>query len=142
MTSSNSRLSYEDCFAIMDRALSSSAGLRLRFKEHGDAIHLRLRCHCARSIDRADNKQTYAAPNPETGDAGHPMWGRSVYDDLVIKVRLRQGVTFADILIRSKSEYEIEELGGTEVEDKPEGEPEPMDANVQEDGHVNFQRRV
>lgn len=142
MTTSNSRLAYLDCFDILDRAVASPNGLRLKFKEHGDAIHFRLRCHCARSIDRNDNRKTYPGPDTTTGDAGHPMWGRSVYDDIVIKVRLRQGVTFADILLRSKSEYEIEELGGIEAEDEPEPEPEPIDANMQEDGHVNFQRRV
>lgn len=142
MTTSNSRLSYEDCFSILDKAVASPNGLRIKFKEHGDALHFRLRCHCARAIDRHDNKQTYPGPNLESGDAGHPMWGRSVYDDIVIKVRLRQGVTFADILLRSKSEYEIEELGGAETNDEPEGEPEPIDANVQEDGHVDFQRRM
>lgn len=142
MTTSNSRLSYEDCFLILDKALASPNGLRLKFKEHGDAIHFRLRCHCARSIDRYDNKQTYPGPNLETGDAGHPMHGRSVYDDIVIKVRLRQGVTYADILLRSKSEYEIEELGGAETEEEVEAEPEPIEATVQADGHVNFQRRV
>lgn len=142
MTTSNSRLSYEDCFKILDQAVESPNGLRLKFKEHGDAIHFRLRCHCARMIDRHDNKQTYPAPDPVTGDAGHPMWGRSVYDDIVIKVRLRGKVTYADILLRSKSEYEIEELSDMETEEVVKAEPEPIDANVQEDGHVNFQRRV
>ena len=77
---SNSRLSYGDCFEIMDAALEEKRGKRIPFDNYGQVVHFRLRMHHARAIDRADNKLIFDDPS-------HPMHGRSLYDKLVMRVK-------------------------------------------------------
>ena len=114
MTTPTSRLAYQDCFDFMDRVLGSPKGLRAKFNDYGEAWSFRLRCHAARQIDRQDNKKNFTGPNPEDGIDGHPLWGRSVYDDLKFKLKYdpddrKKG--FLDVVILSKLSYDIEELG-------------------------------
>ena len=79
MTISNSRLSYEDCYKIMDAALDDKIGARVKMVNHDAAVFLRMRLHTARSIDRRDNQQIY--------EEDDPLYGRSVYDKLVTRIR-------------------------------------------------------
>ena len=79
MATSTSRLSFSDCYDILDRALATPRGLRLSFPVEGDARHFRTRLHAARSLHRRDNAATY----PE----GDPKHGSSEYDPLTVKLR-------------------------------------------------------
>lgn len=80
MVTSSSKLSYEDCFEILDRALASSKGIKLSVESESAGYHLRNRINYARSADRKANAETY--------DPGHPLHGCSTYDTLTIKLRV------------------------------------------------------
>lgn len=82
MPVSNSRLSYTDCFTLFDRALDDKKGVRYQVNKgasRGDAWQFRLRMHNARQIDRKDNKELY--------EVGAPLYGRSIYDPLLIQIK-------------------------------------------------------
>ena len=84
MSLSNSRLSYTDCFDLLDRALDESRGLRIEVPDLNAANYLRMRIHHARQIDRNENKITY--PEPDA-----PLHGRSPYDILVVRIESVNG---------------------------------------------------
>lgn len=81
MTISDSPLSYSDCYDAMERALEDTKGIRLRVNKVADAYHLRMRLNQARAINRRENRRTY---EPE-----HHLFGRSVYDRLMFKIKER-----------------------------------------------------
>lgn len=83
MVTSTSRLAYTDCFDLMDKAITDPKGIQVKFARQEDAWHFRIRLHTARKIDRLDNKVVYAE--------GHPLYGRSVYDVLTMRIRLENG---------------------------------------------------
>ena len=84
MSLSNSRLSYTDCFDLLDQALEQSRGLRIEVPDINAANYLRMRIHHARQIDRNENKITYADPDA-------PLHGRSPYDILVVRIEATNG---------------------------------------------------
>lgn len=101
MATSNSRLSFDDCFEALDRALASPRGIRIIVDDEGAAYHLRNRLHKARVLDRKANAETY--------DETHPLHGTSEYDELVVKLRLANGKS--TILIEKiKLDAKIEEI--------------------------------
>lgn len=82
MPVSNSRLSYSDCFTLFDKALDDSKGARYQVNgglTRGDAWQFRLRMHNARQIDRKDNRELF--------ELGDPLYGRSIYDPLLIQIK-------------------------------------------------------
>lgn len=79
MVTSTSRLSFTDCYDILDRALESERGVRITCEDEGQARHLRTRLHSARQIHRRDNAETYPL--------GDPRHGSSEYDVLTVKLR-------------------------------------------------------
>lgn len=82
MPVSNSRLSYSDCFTLFEKALEDTKGARFQVAgggNYGDSHHFRLRMHQARSIDRKDNRELF--------QLGDPLFGRSVFDPLVIQIK-------------------------------------------------------
>lgn len=79
MTISNSRLSYTDCYSVFDSALEDPNGVRVKVTDFNAAIHMRMRLHQARAISRRDNMQTFGED--------HPLYGRSVYDKFVVRIR-------------------------------------------------------
>lgn len=85
MVTPTSRFAYDDCFELMKRAMDDGKGIRIPFDKEGTARHFRMRLHSARQIDRRDNTITY---NPD-----HPMHGRSMYDDLMVRI-VHDGDTF------------------------------------------------
>ena len=79
MSLSNSRLAYNDCFELLDRALDEARGIRIELASADAATYLRMRIHHARQIDRRENKATYP-------DLDHPLHDRSPYDILVCRI--------------------------------------------------------
>ncbi len=81
MSLSNSRLAFADCETLFDKALDSPNGARWQAGDgsYGDQMHFRSRMHQFRTIVRKDNKEIYGE--------GEPLYGRSVYDALTIRVR-------------------------------------------------------
>ena len=80
MTTSQSRLSYPDCEAFLQRASEDAKGMRLPFPVEGAARQFLLRLNTFRKICRKDNMKIH--PDPD-----HPLHGRSEYDPLELKVR-------------------------------------------------------
>lgn len=113
MTASNSRLSYTDCFELLDKALEEEEGIRIRVKDFGDARNLQMRIHKARVIERGENAATY----PE----GAPLHGRSVYDELKVQIRNINNTIF--LYIRSVNciakDYKIESLSQVQEDEEP-----------------------
>jgi hypothetical protein len=62
--------------------------LAIGFEFSGDARQFRLRMNAARALDREENALVYAA----TPD--HPLFGRSQYDELQLKLRQANGKTY------------------------------------------------
>lgn len=81
MPTSISLLAYGDCFDYFDQALADPQGIAIIFDYSGDARQFRLRMNAARKLDREENAKTYQ-DNPE-----HPLFGRSQYDGLTLKLR-------------------------------------------------------
>jgi hypothetical protein len=79
MVISTSRLAYSDCFDLMDKAIADPKGIKIKFGENEEAWHFRIRLHTARKIDRKENRDIY--------DQTHPLHGRSVYDQLTMRIR-------------------------------------------------------
>lgn len=83
MPVSESRLSYDDCFTLFEKALEDSKGARYQIaatpKEYGKHQYFRMRMHQARALDRKDNRDLY--------EPGHKLYGRSAYDPLVIQLK-------------------------------------------------------
>jgi hypothetical protein len=79
MGMSNSRLAFSDCYELMEKALEDQKGIRIKYATEQDAWLYRLRLHNARKIDRKDNQENY--------EAGHGMHGRSIYDQLIMRLR-------------------------------------------------------
>lgn len=103
MARSNSRLSYQDCFQLLDKALANEKGSRIKVADRAAAVHLRSRLHYARSLDRLDNEETY----PE----GHLMHGKSPYDPLVCKIRKDKTHHWVYVLKSDQVFYHTEEIG-------------------------------
>lgn len=106
MSLPDSRLAYTDCFAMFERALNDPAGIRIRADERGHAFHLRMRLHKARQIDRDDNARTY--------ERGDPMFGKSIYDQFVIRVKEDQESFFWVYIERATMPTHIEALSDAE----------------------------
>jgi hypothetical protein len=110
MVVSTSRLAYSDCFDLMDRAIADQKGIKVKFDSYDDAFNFRFRIHSARRIDRNENKQMY----PE----GHPMHGRSVYDQITCRIRRFDGGAWLRLERNDAREFEVESLS------EPDEEPE------------------
>lgn len=83
MPFSHQPLAFKDVIGAMDKALEFGGGM-VPCKNEGAATLLRHRMNSARSQDRRRSTQIY----PE----GHPMYGQSPYDQLVMRLREIDGV--------------------------------------------------
>jgi len=70
----------------MDTAILDDRGVRLLMVSREAAIFFRMRCHQARKIDRDKNTETFTL--------GDPLYGVSVYDQLVIRDPFEDGDGF------------------------------------------------
>ncbi len=77
MAYNSSLTSYPDIRATLDRALASAKGVRVRFPDKNAATTFKGRVHTMRYLDRKENCKIYPS--------GNPMYGRSVYDPLLVK---------------------------------------------------------
>lgn len=117
MTQSSSRLAYDDCYDLMDRAMADEKGIRFRAKSLDDAMMRRGRLNGARRIDRLDNKDMYPR--------GDPLHGRSAYDQLSFLIREIEGDWWVICYKRSSEELEIIDLSSDDVDwDQPSERPD------------------
>jgi len=121
MVTSESRLAYADCYKVMEQAISDQypKGIRIKCASYEDAMHFRLRLHKARKIDRKDNLEVYPP--------GDIMHGKSVYDSLIMRIRMSVDNSAWLRLERVEAmEFEIESLEEPMIERKPEPIPQPV----------------
>lgn len=85
MAMNSSLLAYQDCVDLLDRALADPLGCRFPCLSWRAAIRLRTRIHYARKLTRDANMETYPP--------GHPMFGRSEYDKISVRLR-EEGPSF------------------------------------------------
>lgn len=76
MPQATNLLAHRDIQTIADRALANSRGVKIACGSQSEAFSLRMRFYNFRKIDRSENRRLY--------DGDHPMWGRSVYDQLKV----------------------------------------------------------
>lgn len=123
MPTSTSRLSFQDCFDYLDRALADDKGIRIGFNRYGDAMQFRLRCNKARAVDRQENAETY--------ESTHPLFGRSEYDCLLLRVVEEDGQAFVYFQRKDALGLRVESLSEVEERDEEPDEPEPEPEKVE-----------
>lgn len=79
MSISNSRLAYLDCYKVWDRAIENPSGVRVGVRNYDAALHLRMRLHQARKINRRENEEIY--------EPGEPLHGCSAYDPFTVRIK-------------------------------------------------------
>lgn len=103
---SNSPLAFDDARQILERALESPKGIKIPCETRGAAVSLRTRVNYFRTLDRKENKKVY--------ENGHPMWGNSVYDRLLLRIP-KKGAEDECVLYIEK--HNIEKLRIEEITD-------------------------
>jgi hypothetical protein len=68
---------YPDCIEVLDRAAATPGGVRVMFKDYGEAGLFGMRLNQARYLQREKLKRLYE-PND-------PRWGSSEHDKLMIR---------------------------------------------------------
>jgi hypothetical protein len=104
MSFNKSILAFDDIRQVFDRALQTPRGLKIPCPSRGKAINLRSRFNYFRKIDRDESLKIYPTD--------HPMFGRSSYDKLALRVP-EKGHPEENILFiepHSAESYKIEEI--------------------------------
>ena len=78
MTLPSTLLHYEAEIEVLERAMASEAGIRVRFDDRDAARNWRQRVHMARALLRRKNAEVY--------ERGHPLHGATEYDILVLQM--------------------------------------------------------
>jgi len=104
MSFNTSSLAFDDIQGAFDRALAAPKGIRIKCSSRGEAIVLRSRFNYFRKMNRKENKEIYTSDQP--------MWGKSVYDKLVLRVPLKgtEGDNTLFIEPRSVEDLNIEDI--------------------------------
>lgn len=116
MTLSTSRLAYQDCLDVFDKALEDAKGIRVKVPDLSTAQNFRARLHQARVLDRKANAEGYAE--------GHPMHGHSVYDEITVRIKKTKSGHYVYLERGGMPEEAIEPLSS--VEEAPEGPTPPL----------------
>ncbi len=99
MSYPTTRQAYQDCISLFERALEDSTGIRVRVASEKSALQLRSRLHQARKIDRQDNSTIYPP--------GHAMFGASVFDQLIVRIRADEDEFFWVYIERGDTKYDV-----------------------------------
>src|SRR5258708_37805165 len=112
MSISDSRLSFLDCYKILDDALEAKGGVRVHVTDRNAAIHLRMRIHQARKLQRKENKLIYSE--------GDPQYGGNAYDGLVVRIKIVDEKAWVYVEKQGAAILKIETLNGaTQIEQMP-----------------------
>lgn len=104
---------YDDCYELLDKALESPNGIRVRRSSWDVCNHYRMRLHQARKIDRQKNAMTY--------EPDHAMHNASQYDSIAVRIREAGGMWYLYIEPNPSLLDAVEILDGpTLVEAPPE----------------------
>lgn len=107
MTLSTSLLAFSDCLDAYDKAVADERGVRIPVADLTAAHRLRSRLHQARVLERRQNAMAYAP--------GEPMHGRSIYDEITVRIMAGPGRYWVYLEKIKLSVEEIESL--SEVDD-------------------------
>src|SRR5262245_58537559 len=104
MSYSKSVFAFDDVQPAFDKALAAEKGIRIVCASRSAAIILRSRFNYFRKLDRDENKKTY--------EPGHHLYGRSMYDRLILRVPPKGDANEHCVYIekRDVSDLNIEEL--------------------------------
>lgn len=94
MTTPRTRQAYLAIYQILDQALASPAGARLKVESHDAAVNLRMRIHASRAVDRESNSQIY--------EKGHHLWWASIYDVLQVRLEVDPSDSHCWVLIEPR----------------------------------------
>ena len=99
-----SPLAFDDLRSVFERAIESPRGIRIVCKTRSEAIVTRSRMNYLRKMDRKENSITY--------QSDHPMFMRSAWDRLVLRIPPKGDPDDTVIFIekRSADNMVIEEL--------------------------------
>lgn len=118
MTISDSRLAFADCEAIWEKAWKTDTGVRVHVVDYNSAVHLRMRLHQCRKIDRRENRAIY----PE----GVPMHGGSAWDAFVVRLKEIDGEFWVYIEKQSAAIIKIESIDELPAQEQIEHEPQKL----------------
>ena len=104
MSYNKSPLAFDDIREAFERALNAERGIRITCVSRGAATILRARFNYFRWMNRKENAHTY--------EPDHPMWNRSVYDRLVLRIPPKGSPEEAVLYIEPRlvSSLSIEEI--------------------------------
>ena len=102
MPFSDSPLAYDDLKGLLDKALMTEKGLRVRFETYGKAVQFRHKLNHFRKIDRRESTKIYMK--------GDPLFGKTIYDKLEFRVHGDEERGAIDILKREAIQFDIIEL--------------------------------
>lgn len=102
MSISTSKLAYEDCYDILDRALNAPSGIRVAAETRGQAVQLLTRLNYARTLERELSKEIH---HPESSD-----YNVSQYDTLQVRRPREEDSKWWIYIVRRGQSVEIEEL--------------------------------
>jgi len=104
MSFNKSSLAFDDIQGAFDRALAAPKGVRIKCSSRGEAIVLRTRFNYFRKLNRKENKEVYTSDQP--------MWGKSAYDKLVLRVPPKGAEEDNTLFIepRSVEDLDIEDI--------------------------------
>jgi hypothetical protein len=105
MSYNRSPLAFDDIRGAFERALASPKGIRISCATWGAAVVLRSRFNYLRKLDREANKKTF--------EVDHPLWNRSVYDKLVLRIPPKGDKEESMLYIEKR---DVEDLNIEEIE--------------------------
>ena len=111
MTLPTSLLSYQDCTELLDSAIADDFGIRYKVADYDEAMHEQSRIHMCRKLHREANKTIY--------EEGDPLYGRSIYDAIVVRIKNLDGKFFLYLERNDKVRGTIEPLSTLEPEPEP-----------------------
>ena len=90
-----SPLAFDDLREVFDKAMEAQRGLRVVCKSRSEAVITRSRLNYLRKMDRKENAITY--------QNDHPLYMRSVWDKLVLRIPAKGTPEEAVIYIEKRS---------------------------------------
>lgn len=104
MSYNKSILAFDDVREVFEQALASPKGIRITCENRAAATILRSRFNYYRKMDRSENGRTYPTE--------HPMWNKSSYDKLVLRIPAKGSPEERVLFIepRSASNLTVEEI--------------------------------
>lgn len=112
MALSNSRLSYTDCYELMEKAINDPVGVRVKVADRSAAAYFRARIHKARTVDRSDNAKAY--------EPTMPLHNASVYDQLNVTMRYIDGSWYVYLKSIANNALAVESLSQLPPDPAPE----------------------